>query len=315
VALKVVALSGGVGGAKLCDGLAGAVAAQDLTIIVNTGDDFEHLGLWICPDLDTVVYTLAGVANPERGWGRAEESWNFLRELERLGGPSWFRIGDRDLAFHHRRKQLLDSGMRLSEATADLCRKLGVRVAVLPMSDERVGTLVLTEAGAMPFQHYFVARGCEPAVCGFQFQGIEGAEPAPGVLAALGEAGLVVLCPSNPWVSLDPILAVPGISQALGGKMVIGVSPLVGGKALKGPAAKMYREMGMPPTALSVAGQYRGLLSGFVIDQIDREASGKIEELGLKVCVTDTIMKSERHRLQLAEDVLAFGARIREVDE
>lgn len=314
MAMKVVALSGGVGGAKLCDGLARALPPENLTIIVNTGDDFEHLGLWICPDLDTVVYTLAGVASPETGWGRADESWNFLHELGRLGGPSWFNIGDKDLAFHHRRKQLLDSGLRLSEAVAALGRQLGLQVDVLPMSDDRVGTLVLTEAGSMPFQHYFVARACEPAVRGFQFEGIETAEPAPGVLAAIEEAGLVILCPSNPWVSLDPILAVPGISQSIEHRTAVGVSPLIGGKALKGPAAKMYQELGIPATAVSVAAHYQAPLSGFVIDEIDREAEGRIKGMGLEVCITNTIMNTAADRLQLAEDVLAFGTRIMEVE-
>jgi LPPG:FO 2-phospho-L-lactate transferase len=315
VALKVVALSGGVGGAKLCHGLSRALPTEDLTIIVNTGDDFEHLGLWICPDLDTVVYTLAGVANPETGWGRAEETWDFLRELERLGGPSWFKIGDKDLALHHRRKQLLDCGMRLTEATAILGSQLGLDVAVYPMSDDPVGTLVLTDEGSMPFQRYFVARACDPEVRGFQFEGVEAAEPAPGTLPALEQASLVILCPSNPWVSLDPILSVPGLFQAMKDKVVVGVSPLIGGKAVKGPAAKMYQEMGVPPTAASVAAHYRKLLTGFVIDTIDGETEGKIREQGLKVCVTDTVMNSAHDRVRLAKDVLTFGTRILEGNE
>jgi LPPG:FO 2-phospho-L-lactate transferase len=303
-----------VGGAKLCDGLAGALPAEELTIIVNTGDDFEHLGLWISPDLDTVVYTLAGVANPETGWGRAEESWTFLRELERLGGPTWFKIGDKDLAYHHRRRQLLDMGKTLSEATHLLCRRMGVQVTVLPMSDEPIGTLVLTDEGSMPFQRYFVARQCEPAVRGFQFHGTAGASLAPGVMPALQAAGLVILCPSNPWVSIDPILAVPGIEAALHGKAVVAVSPLVGGEALKGPAAKMYRELEIPPTAVSVARHYEGVLTGFVMDVIDRDEAAEIEAMGLSVLVTDTIMKSPGDRAQLAEDVIEFGMQITEVE-
>lgn len=311
--MKIVALSGGVGGAKLCDGLAAQVPAEDLTIIVNTGDDFEHLGLWICPDLDTVVYTLAGLANPETGWGRADESWAFLQELERLGGPVWFRIGDKDLAYHHRRRQLLDMGNSLTEATRTLSHQLGVRITVLPMSDEPIGTLVLTDEGSMPFQRYFVARKCEPAVRGFQFHGAASASPAPGVLSALDEAGLVILCPSNPWVSVDPILAVPGIEEGLQGKPVVAISPLIGGKALKGPAAKMYGELDIPPSAVSVARHYLGLLTGFVLDEIDRHHAEEIEKMGLKVLVTDTIMKSREIRVQLAEDVLEFGMKITEV--
>jgi LPPG:FO 2-phospho-L-lactate transferase len=230
-----------------------------------------------------------------------------------LGGPGWFKIGDKDLAYHHRRRQLLDMGHPLSQATRHLCTQLEVKVTVLPMSDEPIGTLVLTDEGSMPFQRYFVERRCDPAVRGFQFQGAASSSPAPGVLAALEQAALVIICPSNPWVSVDPILAVPGIQGALKETPVLAISPLIGGQALKGPAAKMYRELGIAPTAASVARHYQGLLTGFVLDEIDRDQAEEIGEMGLRVLVTDTIMKSRADRVQLAEDVLEFGIRITEV--
>ena len=243
--MKVVALAGGVGGAKLVDGLAAVLAPDDLTVVVNTGDDFRHLGLSICPDLDTITYTLAGLANPQTGWGRRDESWSFLETLGRLGGPTWFRLGDRDLALHVQRTRRLAEGQPLSQVTAELCAALGVGVRVLPMSDQPVSTRVLTEEGELTFQDYFVARGCEPRVSSFRLEGLEAAQAAPGVLQALREAAVVILCPSNPWVSLDPILALPGVRPSLALKFAVGVSPIVGGQAVKGPAAKMFRELGL----------------------------------------------------------------------
>ncbi|GIX32014.1 MAG: LPPG--FO 2-phospho-L-lactate transferase [Porticoccaceae bacterium] len=247
---QILALSGGVGGAKLVWGLARVVAPERLAVVCNTGDDFVHLGLPICPDLDTVLYTLAGCADPERGWGVAGESWRVLERLGALGGPTWFRLGDLDLATHLRRAELLASGATLSEATAALARALGVAVAVLPMSDDPVATLVDTDEGTLPFQHYFVARRCEPRVGGFRFAGIDAARPQPRFLALLEDPTLaaVILCPSNPFVSLDPILALPGVRARLAAcpAPVVAVSPIVGGRALKGPAAKMLAELGLP---------------------------------------------------------------------
>ena len=228
--LSVVALAGGVGGAKMADGLAQTMNPNQLTVVVNTGDDFEHLGLTICPDLDTVTYTLAGVANPKTGWGRAAETWSFLEELEILGAPTWFRLGDRDLAVHVFRTHMLKEGDSLTQITRQIGDSLGVPANVIPMSDQPVRTVVLSDEGELSFQEYFVARGCRPTVRGFRFEGSEFAEPAPGVLEAIIDADLVVFCPSNPWVSLDPILAVPGIRDALVTKTVIGVSPIIGGK-------------------------------------------------------------------------------------
>jgi LPPG:FO 2-phospho-L-lactate transferase len=305
---KVVALAGGVGGAKLADGLSQVVSAEDLTVIVNTGDDFDHLGLRICPDLDTVVYTLAGLANPATGWGRLDDSWNVLETLRDLGGPDWFRLGDRDLALSLERTRRLDEGEPLSAIIGHLCHALGVPVSVLPMSDDKVPTIVLTDQGDLSFQVYFVARACEPVVRGFRFEGIQEANPAPGVIPAVTNAEFVILCPSNPWVSLDPILAVPGISGAISGKEVIAVSPIVGGSAIKGPAAKMFRELGIEPSALAVAEHYRGLISGLVIDTQDASLARPIRSLGMEVLVTQTIMRNRADRGILAAEVLEFAA-------
>jgi LPPG:FO 2-phospho-L-lactate transferase len=305
--MKVVALAGGVGGAKLADGLAQALPPEDLTIIVNTGDDFDHLGLRICPDLDTVCYTLAGLANPETGWGREGETWNALENLSRLGGPGWFRLGDRDLATHLERTRRLAAGDTLSQVTAAFCAAWGVGPRVLPMSDDPVPTIVRTDEGELPFQEYFVARRCEPRVTGFHFMGAAQAAPAPGVLAALAAADAVVICPSNPWVSIDPILNIPGVWAALAARPVVAVSPIVGGQALKGPAAKMYAELGTDPSAAAVAKHYRGLLAGFVLDAVD---AGLVSQLDMPTLVADTIMKDRGHRLRLAQEVLEFAARL-----
>ena len=304
--MNVVALAGGVGGAKLADGLAQVLPPERLTVVVNTGDDFEHLGLHISPDLDTVCYTLAGLANRATGWGRADESWHFLETLESLGGPAWFHLGDRDLALHHERTRRLALGETLSSVTRGLSARLGVRPTVLPMSDERVRTMVLTDSGELPFQTYFVEQACEPVVRGFRFDGVEAARPAQGVMEAVALAQAVILCPSNPWVSLDPILAVPGIRQALAGKTVVGVSPIIGGQALKGPAAKMARELGIEPSAAAIADHFRGLLNGLVIDTQDSAEAGRVREAGARAHITSTVMKTPADRRRLAEDVLGF---------
>jgi len=306
--MKVVALAGGVGGAKLVDGLAALLPPEDLTVVVNTGDDFQHLGLSICPDLDTVTYTLAGLANSRTGWGRRDESWSFLEALGRLGGPTWFRLGDRDLALHVQRTRRLAEGRPLSQVTSEVCAALGVRVRVLPMSDQPVSTRVLTEEGELTFQEYFVARACEPRVSGFRLEGLEAAQAAPGVLQALRDAAAVILCPSNPWVSLDPILALPGVRPSLALKVAVGVSPIVGGQAVKGPAAKMFRELGIEPSALAVAQHYRGLLAGLVIDRQDHLHTPAIRELGLQVWEEQTIMRNPRDRRRLARFVLECAA-------
>lgn len=301
-----MALAGGVGGAKLVDGLAQLLPPENLTVIVNTGDDFEHLGLKICPDLDTVCYTLAGLANTASGWGRQEESWNALESLKALGGPDWFRLGDRDLGLHLERTHRLSAGQSLSQVTADFCRAMGVTHPVLPMSDQPVPTLVLTSAGELAFQEYFVHRQCQPQVTGFRFENVQAAHPAPGALEALARADVVVFCPSNPWVSIDPILAVPGMRQAVGDRPVVAVSPIIGGQTVKGPAAKMYAELGIAPSALAVAMHYNRLLTGFVLDSLDESLADSIEDVGVQTCVTDTLMVVPDDRKRLAGEVIQF---------
>ncbi|MFZ5807840.1 MAG: 2-phospho-L-lactate transferase [Chloroflexota bacterium] len=302
--MKVVALAGGVGGAKLADGLARCLEAHDLTIVVNTGDDFDHFGLRICPDLDTVCYTLAGLANPLTGWGREAETWNALEELKRLGAPSWFQLGDRDLATHLERTRRLQQGETLSEITQDFCRRWGVAPLVLPMSDEAVRTIVLTDEGELPFQEYFVRYRFRPAVRDFHFTGAETAHAAKGVLKAIESADVVVLCPSNPFVSIDPILAVNGVREAVMKRHFIAVSPIVAGEALKGPAAKMFHELGIPPSPSAVARHYLGFLRGMVLDVLDAEYAPEIERMGVRSFVTQTVMKSTEDRRQLAESIL-----------
>jgi LPPG:FO 2-phospho-L-lactate transferase len=305
--IKVTALAGGVGGARLADGLAQVLNPENLTIIVNTGDDFEHLGLMISPDLDTVCYTLAGIANAATGWGRADESWQALESLAQLGGPTWFRLGDRDLGLNLERTRRLQSGQSLSQITRRFCQALGVHASILPMSDDPMPTWVHTDEGILAFQDYFVRRQCQPHVTGFHFEGVEHASPAPGVLEALEKADLVVICPSNPWVSIDPILAVPGIRNAVLGCPTLAVSPIIGGKAIKGPAAKMFEELGLQPSASSIACHYGELLHGFILDRVDAAEMGIIQTQGIAILTTDTIMKNPQKRIELAKEVIEFG--------
>ena len=311
--MKVVALAGGVGGAKLAFGLAQCLPPEDLSIVVNIGDDFEHLGLKICPDLDTVCYTLAGIANPETGWGRAEETWNALESLTRLGGPAWFRLGDRDLGALLERTRRIHTGERLSQITQDFCRAWDILLTVLPASDDAVPTWVYTDLGEMPFQEYFVRRQCQPRVTGFRFEGVDRASPAPGVVKSLQAADLVIICPSNPWVSIDPILALPGLRELLHSRKkqegcpLIAVSPIIGGQTVKGPAAKMYAELGIPPSAQAVARHYGSLLSGFVMDTVDSSQASEVTGLGIRSHIVDTWMKTPGDRRRLAEVVIKFA--------
>jgi LPPG:FO 2-phospho-L-lactate transferase len=308
VALRLVALAGGVGGAKLVHGLARLEGVEELTVVVNTGDDFIHLGLRICPDLDTVTYTLAGLANPETGWGRADETWSFIAALQELNGPTWFRLGDRDLATHVFRTHRLMEGHELSAVTEEICESYGIQARLLPMTDDTVNTIVQTAKGDLPFQEYFVARACQPVVQGFRFDGVETAQPAPGVLESIYNADAVILSPSNPWVSLDPILAIPGIRDALMSKTVIGISPIIKGRALKGPAGKMFQELGIEPSATAVAQHYQDLLTCFVLDIKDKDLAGEISEFGISVKITDTMMTSDEKRIALAEEILEIIA-------
>jgi LPPG:FO 2-phospho-L-lactate transferase len=308
----VVALCGGVGGAKLAHGLSLALKPQDLSIIVNTGDDFEHLGLKVSPDLDSVLYALAGLSDPVRGWGRSGETWTFMAALEGLGGESWFQLGDGDLAMHVERSWRLSKGATLSEVTAHLCGALGIGVRVLPMSDDPVRTRVLTSEGWLDFQEYFVHRQCRPAVREFMFAGASEARAQPDALAALTRKDLraIIICPSNPFVSVEPILALPGVRAALQRSRapVVAVTPIIGGKAIKGPAAKMMAELGLDVSAAAVARRYAGIIDGFVIDQADPLP----ESLpGIKFFSAATLMSTTDDRRQLAVSTLQTADALR----
>jgi LPPG:FO 2-phospho-L-lactate transferase len=309
--IGVVALSGGIGGAKLALGLYRTLPPDRLMVVCNTGDDFEHLGLSISPDLDTVLYTLAGIANPETGWGRADETWTFMQALARLGGETWFRLGDADLATHVERTRRLAAGESLSAISDDFGRRLGVRARVIPMCDEPVRTLVQTHDGVLPFQRYFVERRCAPRVRGFEFQGAGAARPTPDLSEALASESLaaVVICPSNPFISIDPILAVPGMRAAIAAcsAPVVAVSPIIGGRAVKGPTAKMMAELGVPTSARAVAEHYGGLLDGFVLDAADADQAAAID---VPCLATRTLMASEDDKRTLAAEVLAFAHRL-----
>ncbi len=305
---RVVALSGGIGGAKLALGLYRALPPDALTVVCNTGDDFVHLGLHVSPDVDTVLYTLAAIANRAQGWGREGETWSFMQALERLGGETWFRLGDGDLAVHVERTRRLAAGESLSAVTETLRRALGVRATVLPMCDTPLPTIVHTADGRLPFQEYFVKLRCTPAVTGFEYRGAADAVPAPGVTHALVDAGLeaVVICPSNPFISVDPILAVPGMRNALAACAgpVIAVSPVIGGRAVKGPTGKMMGELGLEVSAAAVATHYGDLLDGFVVDPADAALA---DALDVPCLVTPTLMRDDADKVALAEAVLAFA--------
>ncbi len=315
---RVVALSGGIGGAKLVLGLARVLEPGALMAVTNSGDDFEHLGLLICPDTDTVFYTLAGLADPDRGWGRADESWRVLETLGALGGETWFQLGDQDLALHLLRSQSVAQGRTLSAVTADLCRAAGIAQRVIPMTDQRVRTMVETEAGPLTFQTYFVREQCRPAVMDIVYDGADRAVPAPGILEALAgpDLAVIVLCPSNPYLSLDPILAIPGIRRAIADSPapVIAVSPIVGGEALKGPTAKIMRELGVAPSAHSVARHYADILDGFVFDERDADEIALISALGIVASTAPTVMNTTEDKIALASNVLALADRLQGVE-
>lgn len=307
---KVLALCGGVGGAKLALGLTHVLTPDQLTIVVNTGDDFEHFGLLVCPDLDTVTYTLAGVCNPETGWGRQEESWRCLETLEMLGAQTWFRLGDQDLAIHLTRRSLLDQGHSLSQATTSICTRLGIEHRIVPMADMPVRTRVNTAEGELSFQHYFVREQCRPAVTGFHFAGASEAEPSAEFSNALNDPDLaaIVICPSNPFVSVAPILALPGMADRLRRHQapVIAVSPIVASQAIKGPSAKMMGELGMELSSLGVFHHYGDLLDGFVIDELDRELISEFPDPRRLHCC-NTVMQSLDDRISLARQCLNFA--------
>jgi LPPG:FO 2-phospho-L-lactate transferase len=309
---RILALAGGVGGARLAHGLAQSLAPRDLVTVVNTGDDFQPLGLHVSPDLDTVMYTLAGLSDPVQGWGLKGETWSFLAGLERLGGDAWFRLGDQDLATHIERTRRLGRES-LSQITADFCRRLGVRHAVEPMSDDPVRTLIDTDQGLLSFQDYFVRARCRPRLRRVVFRGARTARPSSGFLAALNAPRLeaILICPSNPFLSIDPILALPGVRAALKRRLVpiVAVSPLIGGKAVKGPAGKILSELRLPPTPATIAGHYGRLLDGLVIDRAD---AGQAAALGrLPFLLTDTLMRDEADRRRLGAEVLTFARSLR----
>lgn len=311
---RILAVTGGVGGAKLALGLAKFLPPEQLAFLVNTGDDFSHLGLHVSPDIDTLVYTLSGLCNPETGWGRRDESWQFMAALAQLGGETWFNLGDRDLAMHIERSRRLANGEPLSHVTAALAAALGIEHPILPMSDDAVHTRVLTADGAMDFQHYFVRERCEPAISGFEFSGAGNANINPEILQRLHDPQLagVILCPSNPFVSIDPILSLPGMRDQLAQceAPVIAVSPVVGGTAIKGPTVKMMLELGVENSATWVAGHYRDFLDGFVLDLQDAGLQAEIEAMDMAVTVTQTVMKTLDDRVSLARHCLQFISKL-----
>ncbi len=304
--IRVVALAGGVGGAKLATGLQRALAPGTLTVIVNTGDDFEHWGLSICPDLDTVLYNLADRHNPETGWGQRDETFDALAAMSALGGADWFMLGDKDLAFHLRRTEWLRQGISLSDVTDRLRRALAVPSRIVPMSDQPVRTLVHTDEGDLPFQHYFVRRRCEPIVVDLSFVGANEARPPEAAVDAIYGADLIVFCPSNPYLSIDPILSVNGLRRLIrkASAAKVAVSPIVGGTAIKGPAAKMMRELGQMISPLTVVDHLDGLLDGFVLDEQDGILRRAV---GLPTLVTDTVMTDLVDKVRLAHELLDFG--------
>ena len=311
---RILALCGGVGGAKLAYGLSRILAPEDLTVVVNTGDDFEHLGLLICPDLDTVTYTLAEMENLAQGWGREGETRHVLDEITRRGGESWFFLGDKDIALHLLRRQMREEGLSLTEITRRLTQRFGIAHAILPMSDEPVRTMVTTDEGPLAFQDYFVRRRCEPRVLQISYRGAEQAQPSPTVLEAFADPALtgILICPSNPYLSIDPMLAIAGIRQALAGRRVpaLAVSPIIGGRALKGPAAKMMGELGHPVTSLTVLRHYGTLIDALLVDEEDRALITQRAPQDPALHVAKTIMKTREERGTLARDCLALLAQL-----
>ncbi len=306
---RVVVLTGGVGGAKLVLGLVNLLPPAGVTAIVNTGDDFRHLGLHVSPDVDTLLYTLCGRANRAQGWGREDESWSFMAALAELGGPAWFKLGDRDLALHVLRTQALASGATLFAFTQRVAERWGIAATVLPMSDDPVATEIATAGGALAFQRYFVEHRCEPVATGIAFAGAAQARPAPGVIEAIGDRDTraILIAPSNPYLSVDPILAVPGIRAALAAATapVVAVSPIVGGDAVKGPTAKLMREFGAPVSDRTIAGHYAGLIDGLLVD-----GRAPAVDLGVASACTDTLMHDLNDRIRVARSALGLADRL-----
>ena len=299
----VLALAGGVGGAKLALGLSRALPTGKLTIVVNTGDDTIFHGLHVSPDLDTVMYALAGLSNTETGWGVAGDTFNSLGQLERYGSPVWFNLGDKDLATHIRRTELLKGGATLSEATRRLCASLNIGSRIVPMTDDTVRTIVETDEGDLPFQTYFVQKQCQPVASAVRYDGAEDAKLSPAFRESLDTASCLVICPSNPFLSVDPILALPDARQLMdrfSGKR-LAVSPIVGGEAVRGPAGKLMREMGHEVSCVGVARYYQGLCDIFIIDELDEHCAGEIESLGMSVHIAQTIMNDDEDKERLGK--------------
>ena len=305
---KVLALAGGVGGAKLALGLRDILDEESLAIVVNTGDDEEFFGLHVSPDLDTVMYTLGGIANPDTGWGISGETFRSLNRLRQYGAETWFNLGDLDMATHIRRTQLLGQGNTLSEVTNSLCSSLGIAHSIFPMTDDTLKTVVITEISEMSFQEYFVKNRCDPRVISLRFDSPSECRPSPGFVTALNESDLLVFCPSNPFLSVDPILAVPGVRKKIenfrGAR--VAVSPIVGGEAIKGPAGKILRELGHEVSCVGVAKRYVDLCDVFIIDNVDADLASTIEKLGMRVVVTNTIMNNDQEKRTLAREILSL---------
>ncbi|MBM3136706.1 MAG: 2-phospho-L-lactate transferase [Chloroflexi bacterium] len=303
--MKITALAGGVGGAKLSYGLAKLLNPEELSIVVNTGDDFEHFGLYISPDVDTVCYTLAGIANPSTGWGIKGDTFHTIEALTRLGAPNWFQLGDVDLATHLERTRLLNQGTTLTKTTQQICKNLGVDHPVLPMTDDRVSTWVETkELGFLPFQEYFVKHRFDPKCKSFLFKGIDKAKPGIQVLESLDESDAVVICPSNPFVSIDPILSLKGIREIIEHKFVVCVSPIIGGNAVKGPLAKMFIELGHKPSPQVVIDHYQGLLDCIFLDPEDEKEILPETRSSIIIHATDILLPEEASRVRLAKEIL-----------
>lgn len=306
---SILALCGGVGGAKLALGLSHVVPGERLLIVCNTGDDFRHLGLAISPDIDTVLYTLSGLSNRELGWGREGETWQAMAALEALGGETWFRLGDSDLALHLVRTQMLAAGATLSEVVDHLRRCLGIRARVVPATDDSVRTIVTTDEGELAFQDYFVRHRCGPAVRSLRYEGAKDAEPARALAASFDDPYLsaIILCPSNPYLSLAPMLAITGVAEALRHRRVpsVAVSPLIRGKAVKGPTDKIMVELGLEPSAAEIARYLHPWIDAFVLDESDQDQAATIEASGLKVVLAPTLMTSTRDKIELARIALA----------
>lgn len=309
---KVVALAGGVGGAKLAKGLYNTLSHEELTIIVNTGDDFQHFGLNISPDLDTVIYNLANMSNEITGWGQRDDTWNTMGALNKIDSETWFNLGDKDLATHLERTRLFGQGKTKTEVALHLCKKFSVKVPVLPMTDDPVQTMILCESlGLLSFQEYFVKHNYSPKMIGYEFVGIKEAKLNPIAEKALVEANVVILCPSNPWLSLFPILSIVGVKEILKNKKCVAVSPIIGNTALKGPAAKIFKELNINPSALEVANLYKDFLAGFILDIQNNAEAESISRWGIIPLVTNIIMQDDMDKERLAKEVVNFAENLR----